>query len=64
LLTGFKQVAVDQTSSPRRRFDRAERVRENLITLNPVLKHHPVSVHNGVPPGTPRTATPVRWDRC
>lgn len=51
LLTSFKQVAVDQTSSQRRRFDLAELVRENLMTLNPVLKHHPVTVHNDVPPG-------------
>lgn len=38
LVTGFKQVAVDQTSSQRRKFSVAEAVSEIMLTLWPTLK--------------------------
>ena len=38
LVTSFKQVAVDQTTSQRRRFKLAEVVDEVLVTLRPTLK--------------------------
>lgn len=38
LVTSFKQVAVDQTSSQRRQFDMAELVREVLHTMHPTLR--------------------------
>lgn len=38
LVTGFKQVAVDQTSSQRREFSVAEVVAEIMLTLWPTLK--------------------------
>ena len=45
LIAGFKQVAVDQTSAQRRVFDLAGVVRENLLTLQPMLKRTPFQVH-------------------
>ena len=39
LVTSFKQVAVDQTSERRRKFDLAEVVQEIIGTLLPMLKH-------------------------
>lgn len=42
LVGSFKQVAVDQTSAQRRRFDLAEVLREVLSTLSPMLKKKPV----------------------
>lgn len=38
LVTGFKQVAIDQTSSQRRKFSVAEVVSEIMLTLWPTLK--------------------------
>jgi PAS domain S-box-containing protein len=38
LVTSFKQVAVDQTSSQRRMFSLAEVIAEILLTLSPMLK--------------------------
>ena len=38
LVTSFKQVAVDQTSSQRRNFSLAEVVSEILLTLSPTIK--------------------------
>jgi len=38
LVTGFKQVAIDQTSSHRRKFSVAEVVAEIMLTLSPSLK--------------------------
>ncbi|TSE21489.1 C4-dicarboxylate transport sensor protein DctB [Tepidimonas alkaliphilus] len=51
LVTSFKQVAVDQTSSQRRRFTLDEVVQEILLTLHPQLKHAPVEVAVHVPSG-------------
>lgn len=44
LVVSFKQVAVDQTSSQRRRFALSEVVSEILLTLQPTLRKTPVIV--------------------
>lgn len=44
LISSFKQVAVDQTSSQRRTFQIREVVEEILLTLNPTLKRTPYRV--------------------
>lgn len=51
LISSFKQVAVDQTSSQRRQFDLAEVVNEIVVTMQPVLRksHHRVLIE--IPPG-------------
>jgi PAS domain S-box-containing protein len=49
LVTGFKQVAVDQTSSQRRQFSVAEAVSENMLTLWPTLKKTSFVVHQNIP---------------
>lgn len=41
LVSSFKQVAVDQTSAARRRFDLLEMVDDVLLTLQPMLKRSP-----------------------
>jgi len=51
LISSFKQVAVDQTSSQRRVFDLAEVVHEIVLTLQPTLKHTPHQVVTDVPDG-------------
>lgn len=51
LISSFKQVAVDQTSSQRRVFDLAEVVHEIVLTLQPTLKHTPYAVATQVPAG-------------
>lgn len=51
LVTSFKQVAVDQTSSQRRRFELLEVVNEVLLTLQPTLRKTPHRVEVRVPPG-------------
>jgi len=51
LLTSFKQVAVDQTSERRRRFDLHACVEDVLGTLRPSLKRTPWVVVNEVPKG-------------
>lgn len=51
LVTSFKQVAVDQTSEQRRRFDVAEVVDEILDMLHPQLKSRPLEVRSSVPSG-------------
>lgn len=51
LVTGFKQVAVDQTSSQRRQFQLDGLVHEILLTLQPTLKHNPWHIDTQVPSG-------------
>lgn len=48
LVTSFKQVAVDQTSSQRRSFEIREVVEEILLTLNPTLKRTPYRVETEI----------------
>ena len=50
LIGRFKQVAVDQTSEQRRRFDLAEVVDEVIGTLQPRLRKTPHQVRVDVPP--------------
>mgnify|MGYP001255463415 CR=1 FL=1 len=51
LIYSFKQVAVDQTSSQRRKFDLREVVDEILVTLNPMLKRTPYQIRVEIPKG-------------
>lgn len=51
LVTSFKQVAVDQTSSQRRSFDLHEIIREIEITLAPTLRKSHTRIHNEVAEG-------------
>jgi signal transduction histidine kinase len=49
LVTSFKQVAVDQTSSQRRRFALAEVVGEIILTMWPTLKKTAYTVEQHIP---------------
>lgn len=51
LISSFKRVAVDQTSSQRREFDLAEVVHEIVLTLQPTLRHTPYQVVTDLPSG-------------
>lgn len=51
LVASFKQVAVDQTSSKRRRFDLSSMVSEVLTTLGPSLRKTPYVVEKDIPDG-------------
>jgi signal transduction histidine kinase len=51
LVASFKQVAVDQTSDQRRRFDLREVVGEVLTTLSPTLRKTPFKVTMEIPEG-------------
>ncbi len=51
LISHFKQVAVDQASVRRRRFDLAAMVVDVLSTLSPRLKRSPHRVEVDIPPG-------------
>jgi signal transduction histidine kinase len=50
LISSFKQVAVDQTSSQRRVFDLAELCHEITLTLQPMLKRTPFQVVSDIEP--------------
>jgi signal transduction histidine kinase len=49
LVTGFKQVAVDQTSSQRRKFSVAEVVSEIMLTLWPTVRKTAFTVGQHIP---------------
>lgn len=49
LVSSFKQVAVDQTSSQRRRFQMTELVQEILLTQGPALRKLPYCIDTTVP---------------
>jgi signal transduction histidine kinase len=49
IVTNFKQVAVDQTSSQRRSFLLAEVVAGNVLTLQPTIKRTPFVIEQHVP---------------
>ena len=51
LVGSFKQVAVDQSSDQRRRFELAEVVREIILTLQPTLKRTPYRLETDIPAG-------------
>lgn len=61
LLSSFKQVAVDQTSSQRRRFDLREVVDEVLLTLEPTLRRNRVDIVNQVDEGLMLDSYPGAW---
>jgi PAS domain S-box-containing protein len=48
LVSSFKQVAVDQTSSQRRRFNLAEMVAEVVTSLGPTIKKTPFIVEQSI----------------
>jgi signal transduction histidine kinase len=50
LVSSFKQVAVDRTSSQRRKFDLGAVIQENMNTLSPVLRKTPYEVTVDVAP--------------
>ncbi len=51
LISSFKQVAVDQTTSARRRFSLDELVREIIVTLSPTMRKASWRIETAVPPG-------------
>lgn len=51
LVTSFKQVAVDQTSSQRRQFELAEVVQEMVVSLRPSLNRTPYVIEVTAPAG-------------
>ena len=51
LIGSFKQVAVDQTSAQRRKFDLAEVVDEIVVMMQPSLKRTPFRIEEAVPAG-------------
>jgi len=50
IVTNFKQVAVDQTSSQRRSFLLAEVVAGNVLTLQPTIQRTPYVIQQRIPP--------------
>jgi signal transduction histidine kinase len=63
LITTFKQVAVDQTSARRRRFDLADLVQDVYTTLHPRLKHSPHYLAINVPAGINMDSYPGPLDQ-
>lgn len=51
LITSFKQVAADQTSSQRRSFGLSEVVDEILLTMRPAMRNSPHLIRSMIPPG-------------
>ena len=51
LVTSFKQVAVDQTSSQMRRFELKQQVDEVLLTLKPVMNKSTATLKSSIPEG-------------
>jgi PAS domain S-box-containing protein len=51
LVRSFKEIAVDQTSIRRRKFDLAQTIDELLTTLHPSLRRTPHSVRVNIPAG-------------
>lgn len=49
IVTNFKQVAVDQTSSQRRSFLLSEVVAGNILTLQPTIKRTPIVIRQDIP---------------
>lgn len=51
LVSSFKQVAVDRTSSQRRAFELYELLDEVVLTLNPAIRRSLCEVHSQIAPG-------------
>lgn len=58
LIRSFKEVAVDQSSARRRRFDLAQTVDIVLLTLSPMLKSMPHQVLAEIPAGVELDSVP------
>ncbi len=58
LVDAFKQVAIDQTSERRRRFDLATVIDETIATLRPSFKHEPWQIVIDVPQGVEMDSYP------
>ena len=58
LIEQFKQVAVDQTSVRRRRFDLAEAVAELLAAMQPQFRHSKVRLEVSIPDGVEMDSFP------
>ena len=58
LIQSFKQVAVDQTSGERRKFELADYLREIVHSLTPRLKQSPHKIEIECPPGIVITSYP------
>jgi len=51
LVSSFKQVAADQTSSQRRRFDLGEVINEVVLMTEPTLRRTPYRIETDIPAG-------------
>ncbi|GAA4019820.1 PAS domain S-box protein [Actimicrobium antarcticum] len=49
LVTSFKQVAMDQTSSQRRRFSLAETTAEMIVSLSPTIRKTAIRIQQHIP---------------
>ncbi len=49
LVESFKHVAVDQTSSQRRRFNLKDTIEDLMTTLKPTVKHRPITINTNIP---------------
>jgi PAS domain S-box-containing protein len=58
LVTSFKQVAADQTSEQRRKFELTEVIQENILTLSPLLKRQGVALRTNLQEGIPMDSYP------
>ncbi len=50
LVQSFKQVAVDQTSNQRRRFDLKKVLEEDIVTIGPMFKKTPYKINQALAP--------------
>lgn len=64
LILSFKQVAVDQTGRPRRRFDLKTYLEEILMSLEPNLRQAGHSAHLSCPPGIEMDSDPGALSQC
>ncbi len=58
LVSSFKQVAVDQSSNQRRDFDLSQALEDVVITLEPLYKKTPFSLHVSLQPDITLTSYP------
>lgn len=63
LVRSFKEIAVDQTSIRRRKFDLAHTIDELLATLNPTLRRTPHNVKVDIPAGITLDSYPGPLDQ-
>ncbi|MCP5269203.1 MAG: PAS domain S-box protein [Zoogloeaceae bacterium] len=63
LISSFKQVAVDQTSSQRRKFDLKQLIEELLTALQPMISRSGNQVTANIPPGIKLDSHPGSLDQ-